>query len=106
MSDDVLKDLLRADPVQAAVPPVDYAFTISVMQTIERRRFYENAALLVVTGIAVTVLLGLVMPFITPALVGLSADILPAAIVLVSLAAIAFGYVNLRPALRTFGLDL
>jgi hypothetical protein len=106
MSDDFLKDLLSADPAPASVPAVDYTFTISVMQTIERRRFYENAAVLVVVGVAVTVLLGLVMPFITPALVALSADILPAAIVLVSLAAVAFGYINLRPALRTFGLNL
>jgi len=106
MSDDALKALLSADPAPASVPAVDYAFTISVMETVERRRFRENVALLVLAGVVISALLWLVMPYITPALATLSADVIPAAVALVSLAAVAFGYSQIRPALREFGLNL
>lgn len=109
MSEDALKALLQADaPAQKpGVPPArDIGFVIAVMEKVERRRLFESLAWWVSAGAAVTVLLGLVMPYITPALVDLGREVVPAVAVLAILAMIAVGVYYLRPALRDFGIRI
>lgn len=104
MSDDALKALLIAD--EPAPPAQDLAFTLEVMDRLARRRLIEGVITLILGVTAVTALLYLVMPYITPALSQFAAPLLPAAGVLAGLAVIAFAWEQMRPALRQYGLKV
>jgi hypothetical protein len=76
MTNDVLKSMLMSDT--PAAPPVrDIGFVVEVMKRVERRRLYEGLAWLITVGTAVTALLFLIMPAITPALTGLGEAMWP-----------------------------
>jgi len=102
MSDDALKALLSAD---APTPPArDLAFTLEVMAKVTRRRMIEGVVTLVLCVVAVSALLYVVMPYVTPALVRLSAPLLPAAGILAAIVVCAICWDQVRPALRQYGL--
>ncbi len=98
MSDDALKALLTAD--DPAPPARDLAFTLDVMAKVDRRRLIDGVVTLVLCVIAVSALLYLVMPYVTPALVRLSVPLLPAVGILAALGVIAVCWEQMRPALR------
>jgi len=104
MSDDALKALLTAD--DPAPPARDFAFTLEVMAKVERRRMIEGVVTLVLCVIAVSALLYLVMPYVTPALVHLSAPLLPAVGILAAIAVCAVCWEQMRPVLRQYGLRI
>ncbi len=104
MSDDALKALLLAD--EPAAPKSDLVFTLEVMNQVARRRLVEGVFMLVAGAIAVSALLYLVMPVLTPALLQLAAPLLPAVGILASLAILAFSWEQVRPALRQYGLNI
>lgn len=104
MSNDLLKDLL-ADDV-ACVPARDYGFELEVMARVERRRFQEHLLVLGVVGVAACAILAIVMPHITPALVGLGQDLMPLAFVMTIGAVLFAGFQQMRPAIRAMGLPV
>ncbi|ESQ91714.1 hypothetical protein ABAC460_05080 [Asticcacaulis sp. AC460] len=105
MSEDALKALLQADA--PAFPPVrDIGFVIAVMEKVERRRLFENLAWWVCAGCAVIVVMALVMPFLTPALISLGDALVPAVVILSVIGMVAVGVWYLRPALRDFGIRI
>jgi hypothetical protein len=105
MSEDALKALFQAD-TPVTPPARDIGFVIAVMEKVERRRLFENLAWWVFGGTAVTVILGLVMPYITPALIMLGDALVPAIIMLSLAGMVAIGAWYLRPALRDFGIRI
>ncbi len=105
MSSDPLKDLL-ADDAAAVVPARDYGFELAVMAKVERRRFQEQLLVLGVVGVAACAMLALVMPHITPALVGLGQDLLPAAFAASIAAILILGFQQMRPGMRAMGLPV
>jgi hypothetical protein len=104
MSDDALKALLLAD--EPAPPAQDLAFTLEVMDRLARRRLAEGVATLVLGVAAISALLYLVMPYLTPAILHLAAPLLPAVGILAALAVIAFAWEQIRPALREYGFGV
>ncbi|EGF90313.1 hypothetical protein ABI_33310 [Asticcacaulis biprosthecium C19] len=109
MSEDALKALLQAEvPAQVpGMPPVrDIAFVIAVMEKVERRRFVENLAWWLCGGCAVTLVMGLIMPYVTPAIITLGGALVPVVIILSVVGMIALGAWYLRPALRDFGIQI
>ncbi|MBP2158537.1 MULTISPECIES: hypothetical protein [Asticcacaulis] len=105
MSNDSLRDLL-ADDHAAVVPARDYGFELDVMARIERRRFQEQVLVLGVIGMAVSAMLAIVMPHLTPALIGLGQDIVPAAFAATIAAVLLFGFQQMRPGMRAMGLPV
>ena len=99
MSEDALKALLSADE---PAPAPDLAFTLEVMDRVARRRLVEGVTTLALVLIAVSALLYVVMPYVTPALVHLAVPLLPVAGILAALAVIAFTWEQMRPALQRF----
>ncbi len=100
MSDDALKALLMAeDPTP---PARDIAFTLEVMNRLAHRRLIEGVVTLILGVIAVSALLYLVMPYITPAIAQLAAPLLPAVGILVALGIVAFTWDQMRPALERY----
>jgi hypothetical protein len=105
MSIDPLRDLL-ADDSAAFVPARDYGFELAVMAEVERRRFQEQLLVLGVIGVAACAMLALVMPHITPAIIGLGQDLLPAAFAASVAAILIFGFDQMRPGMRAMGLPV
>ena len=105
MSDDALKALLMADE-PAPSPAQDLAFTLEVMERVARRRLIEGAVVVVAIAIAVSALLYLVMPYVTPLLPQLAAPLLPAVGILAALAIVAFTWDQMLPALRRYGIGI
>jgi hypothetical protein len=105
MSNDPLKDLL-ADDAFASVPARDLGFELEVMARVERRRFQEQLAVLGVIGAMACVMLAIVMPHITPALIGLGQDILPVAFAATAAAVLVLGFQQMRPGMRAMGLPV
>ena len=103
MSDDALKALL-IDDEPAPSPARDLAFTLAVMERVARQRLVEGVVVLVAGAIAVSALLYLVMPYITPALPHLAAPLLPAVGILAAIGIMAFTWDQMRPALRRYGI--
>ncbi len=102
---DALRDLL-ADDEAAMVPARDFGFELEVMAKVERRRFQEQLAALGVICIAACAMLAIVMPHLTPALIGLGQDILPAAFAVTTAAVLLFGLQQMRPGLRAMGIPI
>ena len=100
MSDDALKALLMAD--EPAPTAQDLAFTLEVMDQVARRRLIEGVITLVLGAVAVSALLYLVMPYITPAIAQLAVPLLPVVGILAALGVIAFTWDQMQPALRRF----
>ena len=104
MSDDALKALLMAE--DPAPPARDIAFTLEVMNRVARRRLIEGVIVLMLGVIAVSALLYLVMPYVTPEIARLGAPLLPAVGILAAIAVIAFSWDQMKPALRQYGLGI
>ncbi len=104
MSDDALKALLMAeDPTP---PARDIAFTLEVMSRMARRRLIEGVVTLILGVIAISALLDLIMPYVTPEIARLGAPLLPAIGILAGLGVIAFTWEQMKPALRQYGLGV
>ena len=103
MSVDALKDLLCDD---APAPARDIGFVIAVMEKIERRRVVEGVLWWVFGAGLVTVVLALVMPYVTPVLVRFGQEIVPAVVILAALGMIGTGWTYLRPVLRDYGISV
>ena len=99
MSDDALKALLNADE---PAPAQDLAFTLDVMNRVARRRLIEGVVTLALVVVAMSALLYVVMPYVTPALVHLAGPLLPVAGILAALAVIAFTWEQMRPAVQRY----
>ena len=104
MSDDALKALLMTD--EPAPPARDIAFTLEVMNRVARRRLIEGVIVLVLGVAAVSALLYLIMPYVTPEIARLGAPLLPAVGILAALAVIAFSWEQIKPSLRQYGLPV
>ncbi len=110
MSDDAqktlaLKALLTADePAPSSV--ADLAFTLDVMNRVARRRLIEGVVTLVLGVIAVSALLYLIMPYLTPAITRVAAPLLPVVGILAALGVAAFCWEQMRPALHRYGLKI
>lgn len=102
---DPLRDLL-ADDDAVMVPARDFGFELEVMARVERRRFQEQVLVLGVIGIAAIAMLAIIMPHVTPALIGLGQDILPAAFAMTAGAVLLFGFQQMRPGMRAMGLPV
>jgi len=102
MSDDALKALLVDD--EPAPPERDFAFTLEVMDRVARRKLTEGVITVILGAVAVSALLYLVMPYLTPVLARLSVPLLAAVGILAALGVIAFVWDQVRPALRQYGL--
>jgi hypothetical protein len=100
MSDDALKTLLMAE--DAAPPARDFAFTLEVMNRVARRRLIEGVTTLVLGAVAVSALLYLIMPYMTPAIAQLAPPLLPAVGILAALGIVAFTWDQMRPALERY----
>ncbi len=85
MTNDPLKDLLM-EAAPPAPPAFDMAFSLDVMKKVERRRLFDGLAMLTAIIAIVTMILFIVMPYITPAIVRLGEVIAPAVAVLTVLA--------------------
>lgn len=81
MTNDALKSMLMND-APTAPPARDIGFVVEVMKRVERRRLYEGMTWLTTVGTAVTALLFLIMPAITPALSNLGEAVWPMVIAL------------------------
>lgn len=104
---DPLKDLLLADEeMRVAAPARDIAFTVEVMARIERQQLRESLVLIGVLFVAVSAILAIVMPYITPVLVNAGQALVPAVLVLSALGALAIGVQWMRPGLRMMGLPV
>jgi len=107
MSSDALKDLLLADEeTSIVVPERDFAFTVEVMARIERQQLRENLVLIGVLFVAVSAILAIVMPYVTPVLISAGQALVPAVLVLSALGALAIGVQWVRPGLRMMGLPV
>jgi hypothetical protein len=102
---DALRDLLAED-AGALVPARDFSFELEVMAKVERRRFQEQLVILGVIGVAACAMLAIVMPHLTPALIGLGQDILPAAFAVTTAAVLLFGFQQMRPGMRAMGIPI
>lgn len=104
---DPLRDLLLADEeTSVTVPARDLAFTVEVMARIERQRLRESLVLIGLLFVAVSAVLAVVMPYVTPVLVSAGQELVPVVLVLSALAALAIGVQWMRPGLRMMGLPV
>ena len=102
MTNDTLKSMLMDD--EPAAPPVrDIGFVVEVMKRVERRRLYEGLTWLVTVGTAVTALLFLIMPAMTPALANLGEAIWPMVIALVIAGFSLLGFEQTRRVFNQIG---
>ena len=102
MTNDVLKSMLMED--DAGAPPArDIGFVVEVMKRVERRRLYEGLTWLVTVGTAVTALLFLIMPAMTPALANLGEAIWPMVIALVIAGFSLLGFEQTRRVFNQIG---
>jgi len=99
MTTDPLKAMLMT--AESAPPARDLGFTIAVMKRVEQRRLYQNLGWLVLGTTALTALLFLIMPHLTPALTALGQSIWPLAIILT---VAGFSLIGFEQARRAFGL--
>jgi hypothetical protein len=108
MSDDALKALLMADDpaMRSDMAARDIAFTLEVMDRVARRRLVEGVATLMLGVIAVSALLYLVMPYVTPEIARLGMPLLPVVGILAALGVIAFTWEQMKPSLRQYGLPV
>ncbi len=88
-----------------AEPPApsarDLGFVIAVMKRVEQRRLYQNLAWLVIGTAALTALLFLIMPHLTPALTALGQSIWPLVVIMT---VAGFSLIGFEQARRAFGL--
>ena len=84
-----------------AAPARDIGFVVEVMKRVEQRRLYQNLALLVLGTAALTALLFLIMPYVTPALTALGQSIWPLVIIVI---VAGFSLTGFEQARRAFGL--
>jgi hypothetical protein len=97
-------DLLKAMLTEAAPPaPLarDLGFVVAVMKRVEQRRLYQNLAWLVLGMTALTALLFLIMPYVTPVLTALGQSIWPPVIILT---VASFSFIGFEQTRRAFGL--
>ena len=100
MTNDALKSMLMNDA--AALPPArDIGFVVDVMKRVEQRRLYRNLAWLVIGMTALTALLFLIMPYVTPALTTLGQSVWPL-VIIVTVA--GFSLTGFEQARRAIGL--
>ena len=86
----------------AALPPArDIGFVVDVMKRVEQRRLYQNLTWLVLGTAAVTAVLFLVMPYVTPALTTLGQSVWPL-VIIVTVA--GFSLTGFEQARRAIGL--
>jgi hypothetical protein len=102
MTNDVLKSMLIND-APAAPPARDIGFVVEVMKRVERRRLYEGLTWLTIVFAAVTALLFLIMPAITPALADLGEAIWPMVIALVIAGFSLLGFEQTRRVFNQIG---
>ena len=100
MTTDPLKAILT-NAESPAPPARDLGFAIAVMKRIEQRRLIEGLAWLAAGMTALTALLFLVMPYVTPVLIALGQSIWPLVIILT---VAGFSLIGFEPARRAFGL--
>ncbi len=103
MTDDALKALLTAD---APPPAQDIGFSVEVMKHIARRRLIDGVITLTLWVVAISAVLFLTMPYVTPAIIRLATPLLPVVGLLTAFGFIALGWEHLRPALRQYGLRI
>ncbi|MDI7774422.1 hypothetical protein [Asticcacaulis sp. EMRT-3] len=84
---DALKALLM-DAAPPAPPAHDLAFALDVMKRIEKRRLIEGLLTLASGMVTLCALLYVVMPYLSPALIGLGSALAPALAVLITLGAL------------------
>ncbi len=90
MSDDPLKAMLMAGDVSAP-PAQDFAFTLEVMKRVERRRLMEGLGWLALAFVALTALLALVMPYLTPAVLAFGQSLWPAVVLVIAVGVLLAG---------------
>ncbi len=95
MTRDPLKEMFDAEPV--AAPARDLSFVLDVMTRVEQRRLYQGLARILGGGILASVLLYLIAPYLTPALLALSG---PTFTALVAVSVVGLGLVGLDQARR------
>ncbi|CAL4867383.1 hypothetical protein MMA231_01636 [Asticcacaulis sp. MM231] len=98
MTNDALKSMLMND-TPAAPPARDIGFVVEVMKRVERRRLYEGLAWLTLVFTAVTALLFITMPVITPALTGLGQAMWP---LVIAIGIAGFSLVGFEQTRRVF----
>jgi hypothetical protein len=99
MTTDPLKALLMN--ASSAPPARDLGFTVAVMKRIEQRRLIENLAWLVAGMAALTALLFVIMPYVTPVLTAFGQSIWPL-VIIVTVA--GFSLIGFEQTRRAFGL--
>jgi len=102
---DALKALLTDDEA-VMVPARDFSFELEVMAKVERRRFQEQLGVLSVIFVVACAMLAIVMPHLTPALISLGQDIVPAAFAATTAAVLLLGFQQMRPGMRAMGLPV
>lgn len=91
--------LIDAEP--PAPPARDLGFTIAVMKRVEQRRLIEGLVWLAAGMTALTALLFLIMPSVTPVLTALGQSIWPLVIILT---VAGFSLIGFEQTRRAFGL--
>jgi hypothetical protein len=87
---------------EAPAPPArDLSFVVAVMKRVEQRRLYRNLAWLVLGTAAITALLFLIMPYLTPALAAVGQSIWP--LIIITTVA-GFSLVGFESTRRALGL--
>ena len=99
MKPDPLKAILTETP--PAPPARDIGFVVDVMKRVEQRRLYRNLVWLVLGTAAVTALLFLIMPYVTPALTTLGQSVWPLVIIIT---VAGFSLIGFEPTRRAIGL--
>jgi hypothetical protein len=100
MTIDPLKAMLiAAEP--PAPPARDLGFAIAVMKRVEQRRLIEGLVWLMAGMTALTALLFVIMPYVTPVLTALAQSVWPF-VVIITVA--GFSLIGFEPARRAFGL--
>ncbi|MGZ3297874.1 MAG: hypothetical protein ACXU8O_02570 [Asticcacaulis sp.] len=104
MSEDALKSLLADEA--ATVPAQDYEFLVAVMDRVARRRLIDDLITLTLAVVAISAVLWLTAPYLTPALVEMGQPLLPAAGIVTAVLLMIFAWDQLRPVLRDYGVRL
>lgn len=100
MTTDPLKAMLMNAELPA--PPVrDLSFTVAVMKRVEQRRLIEGLVWLVAGMTALTALLFVIMPYVTPVLTALGQSIWPFVVVIT---VAGFSLIGFEQTRRAFGL--
>ena len=84
-----------------ALPARDLGFTIAVMKRVEQRRLIEGLVWLAAGMTALTALLFVIMPYVTPVLTALGQSIWPLVIILT---VAGFSLIGFEQTRRAFGL--